>query len=654
MAKLVTAAPEVIGRVRGASRNVRYLKSGRGEEWMEAGRQFGRAAGGALSVAADWTDERHRAGFVKSYADAEAEAERRYQEEVQNRIGFDAEGAEQRARQIYAEVGAKYRAQIGGNRYQERFDLAWSRLSNGQSLKALSFEQRNLKAASIDTDKALINRSIEGVASSMEPEIQNSRFRDLQENYDRLYLTQNGGKRLPAEVLAEFDADVEKGFVKTRTGKIRVTEGEEGEGTISKAKVAKLRSRWEDRSKAYRQGLEKLCDQAHANVVSRLLKDDRVYEADRYLGRLEDDGIPVTGRTKTLLSKAVQEKMDVLSAKEEAELAIGLVRNEAEYPQYNSKEQNAAFAKRFSDLPEKAKPYALQKWKELKAERDANLQLALYEFSVNNLQTAGADGNPVALPLSEQEAKINAITDPVLKASLKEIHRRKVIAQENEANASPEYVVYADGALSQFTRDLARGFAEADGNRVDLSTKPQQMMYLRSLGLTRKYRDKALEYIKDSGNMVNATEVETVLVKAFSGAGKTREEVASYVPFIQRLVEDRRGTMPLGGKADRARWIKEQVEDVLTTELEKKREFIWDKKTTLKTAIEEGDDTGLLYLDSSNMEKLRRRQTSVWEARGADTSRRRERLYQEDPGTLKRMGLRIGGNKYHILKKGNE
>jgi hypothetical protein len=385
-----------------------------------------------------------------------------------------------------------------------------------------------------------------------------------------------------------------------------------------------------------------------------LLKEDRVFEADQYLGRIDSEGVPITGKAKTLLGQAVQEKMEVISAKEEAELAIGLVRNEAEYPQYNSKEQDAAFMKRLSDLPEKAKPYALQKWKELKTERDANLQRALYDFTVDNLQNIDANGNPVALPLSEQEAKINAITDPVLKASLKEVHRKKVTAMENETNASPEYIMYADTALSQFTRDLTRGFAVVGGERKDLRTKPQQMWYLRSLGLTSKYQKKAMEYIRDGANMVSANEVETVLIKAFSGAGKTRDDVRNYVPFIQRLVEDRRGTMPLGGKADRARWIKEQVEDVLTTELEKKREILWDTNVTLERAIKSGEDVDLLYFDRDNMEKLRKRQSAAWEMRGVDTSRRRDRLQQENPENLKRMGLRIEGNRYYIMKKGNE
>lgn len=645
-------APELIGRVRGAERNVRYIPTNRGRDLMELGRsvqQLGNTALKGLDMVAGWTDEKHRANYIKSYAEAEAEAERRYLEEVENQPGFNAEGASQRAQQIYAEVGAKYRPQIGG-RYQEQFDAAWTRLSGSQNRRAFAFEQRNLRSASIETDKAIIGRAVEGVATSMDPEIQGSYFSEIKESYDRLYLTQNGGKRLPGETLKEFDADVEKGFLKTRSGKnLRITEGEEGEGTISKKRVAELRTRWENRDKVYKQGLEKLYDQAHANVIDRLLKDDRVQEAEEYLLRIGDDA-PVSSKTMTLLTKAVETKTEVLEAKSEAEKLITGTTAEAANPRYNSVEQDAAFAERFKDLPDKAKPFAMQKWRELSRERDANLQLDLYNFSKDNLQTTDQNGKPVALPLSKQEEKIKAVTDPTLKEELLKIHKKKVIAQENEYNASPEYIVYADGALSQFSRDLARGYAEVDGKKMPLETKEQQMLHVRSLGLTSKYQKKATEYIKDSANMVSADEVENVLKKAFSGAELDEDAIAKYVPFIQRVVEDRRGTLPLGGKTDRAKWIKEQVEDVLTIELEKRREFIWDENLSVKTAITANADPAKLYFDEDNFEKFREKQNRAWKLRGADTTRREKPDFYNGRKQLKNQGLQPKRNgKYYLL-----
>jgi hypothetical protein len=185
--------PGIIGRVRGAERNVRYIPTGRGKDLQKLGESvqgLGDAALDILDKVSGWEDEKQRASFLKNYAAAEAEAEQRYMEEIQNSPGFGAEGATQRAQQIYAEVGAKYRAQIGG-RYPEKFDVQWARLSAGQSRRAFAFEQRNLKNASIATDQALIERAINGVASSMDPAVQMGYFSDMQESYDRLYLAQN-------------------------------------------------------------------------------------------------------------------------------------------------------------------------------------------------------------------------------------------------------------------------------------------------------------------------------------------------------------------------------------------------------------------------------------------------------------------------------
>jgi hypothetical protein len=620
---------------------------------MEAGRavqQLGGLALKGLDMAAGWADEKHRANYVKAFAEAENEAAERYMKEVENSPGFSAEGAAERARQIYAEVGAKYRPQIGG-RYQEQFDAAWTRRSGSEYRRAFAFEQRNLKSASIGTSQAIIGKAVDGVAASMDPEVQQGYFDEIRENYHRLYQIENGGKRAPGEVLAEFDADVEKGTLKTRSGKaLRITEKDEGEGTISKEKVKALRTRWEDQDKKYKAGLEKLYDQAHANVIDRLLKVDRVAEAEEYLLRIGDDN-PVSEKTMKLLTKAVEAKATVLADRSEAEGAVTSIVAEAENPRYNSADQDAAFLKRANGLSDNAKRLALRKWSELKQERVANLQADIYDFSLKNLQTTDQNGKPVALPLSKQEEQIKAITDPTLKEALLKIHRKKLTAWENEMNAKPEYILYADEALSQFTRDLGRGYAVEGGEKISLKTKEEQMSRIRALGFTTKYQEKAVAYMRDSANMVSAAEVETVLDKVFSGANVSEEDIAKYVPFIQRVVEDRRGALPLGGKADRAKWIKEQVEDALTIDLEKRRGFLWEwgENLTVKDALKAKADPSELFFDEENFEKFRNRQNRVWKLRGADTSQREDENFYDKAEPLKKQGLQPKRDKKYYL-----
>ena len=643
MAKLETRIPEIVGGVRGAQRSVRYVSTGEGRDLMATGRQISQGSKLALKgldMMADLADERHRASYAKAMMEAEAEAGQRFAEE-KKRVGFDAEGSAQRVQQIYAEVGAKYRSQVAP-RYQDQFDTNWTRHSGGQFRSAVDFEFRNVRSATVTANQ----KRIEGARDRQDWEEMESAY---EENYR---LTQ--GRVINNKSLEAFDRDVADGDgVLTVNGKrLRITEKDEGEGTISKARIAKVREAMEAQASAYNKGLTDLYDVSHAEAVDTYLNNEDIIGAREYLTSIREAGIPVSDKVFSTMEKAVRRHEEVQEVKTKSEKIVTGVTAAAENPRYNTPDQDAAFFAAVEKAPDKVKRAAFQKWREIKAARDANFQLDLYNFSKEKLQTVDKDGKPVALSLSEQEKKIDELEDSPLKEELKKIHKRKVTAFENEMNAKPEYITYCDEALSQFSRDLGRGYAVVDGRRVALGKPAEQEMHLRSLGLTKKYQIKASEYMKDSKNMVSAAEVEDVLKKVFKGDDKlTTDDIRKYVPFIQRVVEDRRGTLPLGGKADRSKWIKEQVEDVLTLGFEEAGGMIYDTNYELKGAIEAKIDPDKLYLDEDNFKKFRDKQNRVWDLRGANTAARRDYKNFSSNRQLKKQGLTPASKGRYFIKR---
>lgn len=596
MAVPKTAAPELIGQVRGAQRNVRYIPTdaGSGLKQLGAGLKKGSSLTlKGLDMLSGWADEKFRAGYVKNYAEAENEAAKRFMEEVQERRGFDAEGAARRAQQIYAEVGAKYRSRIGG-RYQEQFDIAWTRLSGSQNRRAFAFEQRSLREASIETDKALLNKAVEGAASSMDEEAQDGYFGEILDSYNRLYLANNGGRKLPGEVLSEFDKDVDSGFIRTRDGVVlRITDKDEGKGTITRDKVKSIRARWEGRDAQYRKGLERVFDAAHANVIDRLLHEGRTVEADEYLMHIEEKELPISSKVKSKLQDAVIQKENTLLTATAAEAIVSDASALGENPRYNNSEQEARFMKEVAEGGYDAETVALakQKWVEQKKLRAANLQLDLYNFSKEELQTVDANGKPIPLPLSEQLTKIQAVTDPTLRNSLMEMHKKQVVAQDSARNNSPEYISYMDTALSQFSQDIVRGYYIKDnGEESPLTTKEQQLIRLKSLGFTPKYQALALGYMDRSHKAVSTEEVRRLL----SEAGIEVSADSKWIPFMMRELEEARGGQVFNTRSERAKWLEETFTKMLDVEIGRRRKLSgiaeWYDYEPIRTAMDEVKD----------------------------------------------------------------
>ena len=584
---LKTVTPEIIGRVRGAQRNVRYIPTNEGKALQEAGRAvsgMGKMAAKGLDFMADLADERHRASYAKALAEAEAEAGKRFAEEVKQRVGFDAQGAAQLTQQIYSEVGAKYRSQVA-ERYQDQFDVNWTRHSGGQFRNATDFEFRNVRQATITATR-----------QRMESARDRQDWEEMESAYDEQYRLINGGKAITGKSLEAFDRDIAEGKgVLTPDGKrLRVTEKDEGEGTISKERVAKVRASLETRVEAYNKGLTDLYDVSHARAVDAYLSQEDVLGAREYLMSIKEAGIPVSEKTYSSMEKVVARHEEVHHVKVSADKyvadAVAAGSNTVDSGKYGGPEQDYEFAKAIS---KEKNPHIVARARQIyeleRRKQAALLQMDTIAFIKESMQGKDEKGNPVKLELSKQKENIDKLPDGPLKRAVTKIYESNVKEFERSLDDSPIYVAGADKRLNEFSKELTRGFyLDEQGRECSLKTPDQKSARVLMLNFTPKYRKLANGMIADSDNAVSDSEVENLFSKTV-GRDATPADRETWIPLFQRFLEERRGGRPFASKSERNTWLKTEFSDVVKLEVEKTRNLWFDRNGTLGEFAKEND-----------------------------------------------------------------
>lgn len=619
--------PTIIGRSQSARRNVRYISTGEGEALQRAGEGAQRMGGMILqgmNAYAQYLDERNSAAFAKGYAEAEAEAARRVHDEVRTRSGFDAEGAAQKTEEIYREVGEKYRPQMRGQ-YRDRFDAAWGRLSGSQYRVSSDFEIRNLRHAAKGATAASIKSNIERAADSMDEEYQSQNFSSLRENYDRLFLFQNGGKRIPTEVLADLDKDAEKGTIRTRDGKtLRVTEGEEGEGTISKARVKEIRAKWKVRADAYEKGLTDSFDLAHANVIDRLLKDDRTVEAEMYMGFIAEKNYPISEKTRSKLrmyinnaEKVIQDNALAASAVDKAIDAGGELR-------YGSLEQDAAFADNCRELADKPEVLAQAKrlYTQRKQVQTAMLQADAVQFTKDNFFSEDANGRRVAKGLPERKLLVEKMAPGPLKDYFVQALAKEEEALSKKNQSDPVYQLRSARNLSVFKEAVRQGYYDVIGKdgktvmRFGIQNNEQAAVILNGLGLLPDDKKRASQYLVDRENSVSLQEVREVFYDIIKRA-PTQKDADQYIPMIQKVMEDRRAKGTFSSKSERTKWLKENMLQFLSLEAEHLDGFWGDPNGSLQKKFTDNIDLNTVYFYGDRYTKFVEGQSAARAVRGA-------------------------------------
>ena len=608
-----TVVPELIGKVRGAQRNVRYIPTNEGRDLIEAGKaisQLGRSVAGAAEDIAKlkYRDHREaenerlraealaqqeeRANYNRNWLNADAELKRRLAEEAPQTQGLGAVGYARKVQRIYKEVGEKYGTGLSG-RNRDDFNARWGNLSAGAYYTATSHESRELTRANADAEGEILKSARDRAASSMDLEIMSSAFADMEDSYNRLQRTLNGGRLITPASLEAFDKDVNDGDKVLTVGgkKLQIVDNdsEAGPGKITRTRIKELRAVMESQAQAYKKGLDDEYDKAHAMIIDGLLKDGRVDEARGHLRALEADVFPFTKRTFDKLNTAVKRHEKVIEMRNTADRVVAEAVEVGKQSLYGSPEQDAEFARKVQAIKDPdTRRHAYQVYQGKKREQSARLMADAHQFIKDNLQGKDPSGKAVQLPMDKQWEVIEKMEDSPLKVYMVKSYKAQMRALEAERNNDPAFRMESAAKLSRFSEDIAAGYyVDEKGNKVTLDVRDSNGqknigLRIRELGLSRADRQKAISLAGDSANSVTVEEVKKQFTSVI-GRDPTTEDLKTWIPFLWRALEERRGTTPLGSKSDRNLWIKQNFAEVCALSITKKGWF-WDSSYTIEEA----------------------------------------------------------------------
>lgn len=607
-----TVVPELIGKVRGAERNVRYIPTNEGRDLMEAGEAVSRAGRSLAGVAENIVNQKYRerkeeealarqeeqASYNRNWLNADAELKRRLAEEAPQTQGLGAVGYARKVQRIYKEVGEKYGTGLSG-RNRDDFNARWNNLSAGAYYTATSHESRELTRANIAAEGEMLKGARERAASSMDLGTMSSAFADMEESYNRLQRTVNGGRLITPASLEAFDKDVNDGDNVLTVGgkklKIVDSDAEAGPGKITRTRINELRTAMEAQARAYEKGLDDEYDKAHAMIVEGLLRDGRVDEARGHLHALEAEVFPSTKRTFDKLNAAVKRHEKVIEMRNTADRAVAEAVDAGKQSLYGSPEQDAEFARKAQAIKDPdTRRHAYQVYQEKKREQSARLMADAHQFIKDKLQGKDSNGKAVQLPMDKQWEVIEKMEDSPLKDYMVKSYIAQVRALEAERNNDPVFRMESTAKLARFSEELAAGYyVDEKGNKITLDAKDDTGrknigLRIRGLGLSRADILKATNLAGDSANSVTVEEVKKQFTSVI-GREPTTEDLKTWIPFLWKALEERRGTTPLGSKSDRNLWIKQNFAEVCALSITKKGWF-WDSSTTIEEAAADNEN----------------------------------------------------------------
>lgn len=517
MANLKQVTPTLIGQTQTAQRSVRMVSVPNAMEG--AGDVIKSATRGLLSLAGSFGDllqERDAANYRMTLNEAIAEADKRMDEEVFSQEGFSAEGASEKAADIYAEVGGKYSGKLSGENAR-KFSEYWGSRRNSQANSVMRFERSQLQRAQLSANKTLIDHEVGNYGATLEPDA----LERAKSAYDDTVRLTNGGHLVNRETLDALRRDIQDndGKVKLADGRTLkvVKDGEPtGRDAISESQLKEIEKRLEKRAEAYETGLQNLYDTAHAQVVERYLKDDRLNDATEYLNTVSIEGYPqgISKKVLTECREAVGRKQEMADISTEASNAISRIQGAsgAESSKYGSESQDRLYAQFKRDITQK---YSGEKWeKGQRILRMLDMQYRLLRDQqkatlTSDTITALTQIQKAGMTLAQQETFIGNMKDSPLKDALRKAHGRAVDSYNNSTD--PVFLADQEKRLNAFKLALGIGRAELDGVYYDFRKPEELKAYVLNLGFTAKNQKRAAEYINNSRDRIDATLVAKVL-----------------------------------------------------------------------------------------------------------------------------------------------
>lgn len=577
MANLKPALPTVIGRPQTARRSVRAVRmpnplEGAGDGLRNLANGLPRLAG----AIAGYLEERDDADYKRVLNEANAEANQRYNDEVLSATGFSAGGSPERAAKIYEEVAGKYRGELSG-RNQRRFDEEWGARRNSRVEYAMRFESSQRGAAKHQANRSLIRSGVESYAMTVDP----SDLKEAKRAYDDDLRDSNGGRLVTPETFARFEADfadkkttvklpdrtLEDGtVVKGKTFRVVDEKKPDEKDTITRTELETIRENLRLQSEAYQKGLQNLYDSAHAQVVERYLKDDRLADAEKYVDSISADGYPqgVSKAALTEFQEAIDRKREVVEVSVETTRAMSeiLAKAGSESQRYGSPEQDRLFTEIRRKVSEK---YAGEKYRtgaRFVSALDVQYRMlqdqqraTLASDTVSALKQIQDSG----LSLAQQSSFIQEMKDSPLKVALQKAWDRKADSYNNSSD--PFFVADQERRLNAFKLALGNGSADLDGVHYDFSDQEQLKAYILNLGFTERNQKRAGEYMVNSESRIDAALAGKVCARLL-GIDDPAEALSRYPNLLAELDELKGSTVIEPSKMEN--WLRTNITSILS------------------------------------------------------------------------------------------
>lgn len=537
--------------------------------------------------------EEEEAALAKAASSAIGEADRRIQEEVLSSRGFGAQGSVARIPEIYQDVVSKYSFGLS-SRARRRFDETLAARMQSGTLHAIRHESDQLRGARINANSAVMKSQVDSYTASLNPSNLDEAGKAYTDNFREV-----NGRVITRESIQQFDKDVNDGdgFIMLPDGrKLRIgKEGETSPDTISMERIKVVRSDMEKQVAHYEKGLSAIYDQAHAQVIEAYLRADRIGEAEHYLSQV---GSPEARHPMSSGNLKVAKDMVALH-RENADVSsqVGgiMLKLEAEGGRYGSTRQDKLFADFQSRIHSE---YSGEKYKlgqkimesgrvayRLMREKQA---AALADDTVNAMKQV-QEGK---LNLLQEGQLINNMAESPLKKAMLKAYERKVSALDNTGD--PFHEDAQERVLNKFKLDLTKGYADLDGVRYDLSDETKTKAYILNLGLVGKTGDRALQYVRQSRERIDAYKASKVLAELVDNYKDNPSQALDFYPTLLKELEERKGTEPIPEK-DMYRWLKVNISEMLMSRVSRDWNFLPDTSGDRRSYIKKGTDPSKLY-----------------------------------------------------------
>lgn len=665
--------PELIGRVRGAQRNVRYIPTGEGEALANAGKTISKMSAQLmkpLEMAAEEMERANEAKLSQALLEAEAEADRRFHEEVSSQKGLRAEGSFLRSEQIYADIAGKWSKQIsGGQRYQERFAIALQRRANAFARAAREHESREVNRAILESEGARMDLNAARYVSAVSPEDRQDARSEMEGAYASRFRLMNG-RVVTNDTVNAVKVGLETGVITLPATKsadgtvgqprtIRIVDGTPGKGEISRKDAETMLANFEKQAAMYHAGLDAMHQKLVSGVLTRFYKSDDYAGARAYLEEAVGQGIVSEGDKRTYLAdiERREKPFTALNVAREATAAL--------FP-----EGTTDAKKSFGSSIEIEQQYRTKR-KELEDQYAGDPQLrslVLHNFdaeytALRKRQSAAVasgvmqfyagqqqrtqDGKVTETPLSEQRKLIEQMDDSDLKDVLLAAQEKRERAEASARTKTLDYQLDQENKLTAFKKAMRVGQIEIGGKVIMVRNAEEAKACAMALGLDGTYRKRAGDYIVDATKEIEPESVAVAISKAV-GLNPGDEKIANFMEhgsaWLMRALHEMKGNAPV----DQA-WINQQVKGLLALKVEEEG-WLWNSNNSFSKNIEKGKDFSSddFRFSREQLDALRSYKQGVQKVRGLPVS-------ESDRGTAQGLfdswsltGGNVEGDNYRI------